>query len=196
MRSAQSACEEDLQGLLAAAARGESLAWTRLYERYHSRILAITRAQGLSDADAADAAQETWIVLLEHIGDIREPEALLGWLATTARRRSIRRHQRSAREIPVEEMTDLHPVWDDVDERLHAEQLLAALHQAVACLSHRERALVDALLDPQELSYREISLRLTMPVGSIGPVRQRALRRLRAHLAAETSVSAFEAVAA
>jgi DNA-directed RNA polymerase specialized sigma24 family protein len=49
-------------------------------------------------------------------------------------------------------------------------------------LPPRKRALIELLLEPDSPSYQEISRRLGMPVGSIGPVRQRALHRLRARL--------------
>jgi DNA-directed RNA polymerase specialized sigma24 family protein len=42
---------------------------------------------------------------------------------------------------------------------------------------------VELFLEPEPLTYREISARLGIPVGSIGPVRGRALRRLRGLLA-------------
>lgn len=177
----------DVADLLTRAARHEPDAWVALHDRYHRLLLAVSRAQGLTEADSADVAQETWLVLLEHLDDIRDPEALVGWLATTARRRSIRHRQCTRREAPLEECLDTRAVSVDLDEQLDAEQQHRALHRAVASLSCRERALVTALLDPEEPSYKEISTRLTMPIGSIGPVRQRALRRLRALLEADAT---------
>lgn len=177
----------DVADLLARAARRDAAAWVALHDRYHRLLLAVSRAQGLTEADSADVAQETWLVLLEHVEEIRDPEALVGWLATTARRRSIRHRRCIRREAPLEECLESSGVSIDLDEQLDAEQRRLALHRAVASLSSRERALVTALLDPEEPSYKEISTRLTMPVGSIGPIRQRALRRLRALLEADAA---------
>lgn len=175
----------DVGDLLARAARREGDAWVALHDRYHRLLLSVSRAQGLTEADSADIAQETWLVLLEHLDEIRDPEALVGWLATTARRRSIRHRVCMRREAPLDESLDTHVESVDLDEQIDAERQRHALHRAVASLSCRERALVMALLDPEEPSYKEISARLTMPIGSIGPVRQRALRRLRSMLEAD-----------
>jgi DNA-directed RNA polymerase specialized sigma24 family protein len=55
----------------------------------------------------------------------------------------------------------------------------------LATLGERCRALVQLLyLSGTEPSYEEVSARLGMPIGSIGPTRQRCLRQLEAALAA------------
>lgn len=49
-------------------------------------------------------------------------------------------------------------------------------------LPGRERQLVELLLDPAQPTYAQISEQLGTPMGAIGPVRHRAIRRLRALL--------------
>jgi len=71
------------------------------------------------------------------------------------------------------------PAAPDVLDRLMAAEQARAVRRAVEQLPTRERMLVTALLDPAEPSYAEISGRLGIPIGSIGPLRRRALRRLR-----------------
>jgi RNA polymerase sigma factor (sigma-70 family) len=185
----------EVTDLVARAARRETDAWNALHDRFQRSIVAASRAQGLTEADSADVAQETWLVLLEHVEDIRCPEALVGWLTTTARRRSIRHRQRSRRELPLEECLDVRGECPDVDALLDAERRAQALRRAVASLPARERALITALMDPTELSYRQIAERLSIPHGSIGPTRQRALRRLRALLEAE-GITAYDGASA
>lgn len=177
--------DAEVSDLLARAVRREADAWEALHARYHRVIVSVSRGQGLTEADSADIAQETWLAMIEHVEDIRDPEALVGWLTTTARRRSIRHRQRVGREVPREELVDAEGVSFDIAEQLDAEHRLRALHRAVSSLPSRDRALIMALLDPNELNYRQIGARLSMPLGSIGPIRQRALRRLRALLEAE-----------
>jgi DNA-directed RNA polymerase specialized sigma24 family protein len=48
----------------------------------------------------------------------------------------------------------------------------------MATLSDRERMLIELLVSTT-VSYREISVGLDMPIGSIGPTRTRILARLR-----------------
>ena len=49
---------------------------------------------------------------------------------------------------------------------------------ALAGLPARHRQLMTVLLTQPELDYRQIGQLLSMPVGSIGPIRARALARL------------------
>ncbi|MBK6872675.1 MAG: sigma-70 family RNA polymerase sigma factor [Kineosporiaceae bacterium] len=73
----------------------------------------------------------------------------------------------------------------DPDDWLEAHRVQQVIRHAVSLLHGRERALVELLLQPDPPSYIEISRRLGMPLGAVGPVRQRALRRLRTVLGAE-----------
>ena len=54
-----------------------------------------------------------------------------------------------------------------------------ALREAFAQLPPRCRDLLAMLLGDPPASYRQISERLGMPVGSVGPTQARCLRRLR-----------------
>ena len=74
--------------LLHAAADGDQLAWRELVHRYEPAVTGTILALGMQHADARDAAQRTWLQMFENRSRIREPEALGGWLRTTARRES------------------------------------------------------------------------------------------------------------
>jgi DNA-directed RNA polymerase specialized sigma24 family protein len=63
-------------------------------------------------------------------------------------------------------------------ERDSAETLWAA----VAELPARQRLLLRELFTENSFSYGEIAARCSMPIGSIGPTRARALHQLRRHL--------------
>jgi len=62
--------------LLEAVAAGDQGAWEAIVERFSGLVWATARAHRLSQADAADVAQTTWLRLVEHLDAIREPEAL------------------------------------------------------------------------------------------------------------------------
>ena len=75
----------------------------------------------------------------------------------------------------------------DVDDANPVAQLVrserhAALARALRRLPTRDQELLTLLCAAAPPSYREISRRLAMPIGSIGPTRQRALARLREEL--------------
>ncbi len=85
--------------LLEQAAAGNSAAWDEIVSRYSGLVWAVARGFALSMADAADVSQTTWLRLVEHLGKLREPEHLGGWLATTARHECLRTLRKSGREV-------------------------------------------------------------------------------------------------
>jgi len=58
----------------------------------------------------------------------------------------------------------------------------ATLRGAVRRLPARQRRVISSLLGQPALTYEQISAALGMPIGSIGPTRERALARLRRDL--------------
>lgn len=172
--------------LVRAAAAGDEGAWNRLVEAYSGLIWAIARSHRLNDADAADTAQATWLRLLEHLGDLHDPDRVGAWLATTARRECLRVLCAENRQLPYgddpPEPVDPGP---GVDSELLTGERDAALWTAFGRLRGGDRALLRLLMADPQPSYEEISAALEMPIGSIGPTRARALERLRAELSRE-----------
>jgi RNA polymerase sigma factor (sigma-70 family) len=166
--------------LLAEAASGRQDAWSEVYRRYSNLVFWVARRVGLDEADAADVCQTTFLRLLDHVDRIADPERVGAWLATTARRESVRVQQRHRRQhgadLGPEEMD---PRAEPPDARILADERADALHRAVTRLPGRSRQLVGLLLDDREPSYVEIAERLSMPIGSIGPTRLRMLRTIR-----------------
>ncbi|MEV6975667.1 hypothetical protein [Kitasatospora sp. NPDC093806] len=80
--------------------------------------------------------------------------------------------------------TDLPSVPSAEDEVLAALSL-RLVREAVAALPGRCPQLIAALAEDPPPTYRELSERLGMPRGSIGPTRSRCLACLRARLRAE-----------
>jgi RNA polymerase sigma factor (sigma-70 family) len=168
---------------VAAAAGGDQAAWNRLVERHSSLVWGVARAHRLSGSDAADVVQTTWLRLIEHLPQIRNPDGVGAWLATTARRESLRALRHARRCEPTEQVEAVAEVAG-LDARLLRDERDAAVARAFARLPARDRALLRLLtLDPA-LSYEEIGAALSMPIGSIGPTRGRALERLRRELRA------------
>lgn len=178
--------DEPTTGDLArAAARAETLAWTGLVRRFDGLVRGIARAHGLNEADAADVCQAVWIRLVTKIDCIRQPDRLAGWLATTARYESIRVLQQRQRSIPTTETDVLDTVNDTDDPSVHVGdgERDDALRQQIETLPHQYRRLLAMLLCDPQPTYREISDALAMPLGSIGPTRQRCLALLRSSCA-------------
>jgi RNA polymerase sigma factor (sigma-70 family) len=166
--------------LVRRAAAGDRAAWESLVARYERLVWGVARSHRLGEADAADVCQTTWMRLLEHLDDLRNPDALSGWLATTARHECLRVLRHQSRQIPTEQ--DAIPeaiVPSDLDAALLASEKDAALWTAFSKLSGRCQALLRLLAGDPPTSYDDISQALGMPVGSIGPTRGRCLGSLR-----------------
>jgi RNA polymerase sigma factor (sigma-70 family) len=167
--------------LVRAAADGDHAAWNELVARYGGLVWSVARSHRLSHADAGDVVQSTWLKLVQHLGSIKNPEAVGAWLATTARRECLRVIDGSKCQIPFGE--DLPEPPDEnaqLDEELLRSERDSLLWQAVSLLRPEDQALVRMLASDPPASYAEISAALNMPIGSIGPTRARCLERLRA----------------
>jgi RNA polymerase sigma factor (sigma-70 family) len=177
--------DRELADVVRGAAAGDQQAWNQLVERFSNLLWSITSAYRLSQADAADVLQTTWLRLLEHLDTVREPERVGSWLATTARRECLRVLRRANRVQPTDDDQRLSPEPDptpDPESALLEAERRQQLRQAMALLpEHSQRLLRIAA---SGASYEEIAAALDMPIGSIGPTRARLLERLRRHLAA------------
>lgn len=171
--------DDETARLLRAAADGDPDAWNALVARHGGLLRSIARAYRLSSADTDDVVQTTWLRLVEHLTRIRTPGALRGWLAMTARRECLRILRQHARCQPAEELPEDAAAHDgaDVDTRLLRSERDAALWHAFGLLPPRDQALLHLLI--ADVSYKQISTSLEIPLGSIGPTRARSLSRLR-----------------
>jgi RNA polymerase sigma factor (sigma-70 family) len=171
--------------LVTRARNGDRQAWDALVERYAPLTWSICRSHRLHAADAQDAAQNVWLKLVDHLDKIRDPAALPGWLATTTRR-ECRRILRTARHpcaaghaLAAGTIPDDHAQAAGQD--LLAAERHAALREALGQLPPGCQQLIALLIHDPALSYAEISARLGVPAGSIGPSRRRCLDKLRRH---------------
>jgi RNA polymerase sigma factor (sigma-70 family) len=176
---------------------GDDLAWRDLSDQYEPLLRWLARQHGLSADDASDAVQLTWLRCLEHIDQLTRADRLGAWLATICRRECIRLATKGRREVTVGGpdlvyLVEARP--EDADPYAEAARSdeRDRLHRAIVALPERQKMVIAELLRQEGQSYLELSHRLGLPVGSIGPTRQRAFSRLRrdgrlAGLAPETS---------
>lgn len=160
------------------AARGDEFAWNDIVREYTPLLASVCRRYGLSKVDAEDVRGRVWMHLLTNIMRLREPAALPGWLRTTTRRECQMLLGRPVQGTLRDEL-DVAASESPSDARLLAEEQRILLQQAVDGLAETDRRLLAMLFADPPKSYAEISLTLDMPVGAIGPTRQRILKRLR-----------------
>jgi RNA polymerase sigma factor (sigma-70 family) len=170
------------RGHLQALAAGDDATWQVTVRRYEGLLRSAARVVLRSDADVDEAVQRTWVLLLRNAARINDPQCLPGWLSTTARREALAILRAQQRAIPSEDVADrVAPDDRDMATALIDEELRRALDRAVETLPDTQRRIVRALLREPE-SYDTLSRELGIPRGSLGPLRGRAVRALRAQL--------------
>jgi RNA polymerase sigma factor (sigma-70 family) len=174
-----------LNEMVLAAGGGDQAAWSDLVARFRGRIIRVARAHGLDPYQADDVAQETWLRLYRNLDTVRDPFSLGAWIETTARRESLRALVgRRREELTGDEVGVDQPVLDDADDA-ELEERKSALAHGLSKLNSRQRALMESLLAEPAPSYADVSTRIGIPIGSIGPTRGRCVKRLRQELAPE-----------
>ena len=176
-RDAEPLCDDSALTLVIRARNGDERAWAALVERYAPLIWSLCRRYRLDATDTADVGQNVWLLLVNQLGKIRDPAALPGWLATTTRRECAR--VLNGAQLPQAAMHGPDGKAETIEQWLLAAERHAALREAFMHLSPCDQQLIALLIEDPPVPYAEISTRLGMPVGSIGPNRRRCLGKLR-----------------
>jgi RNA polymerase sigma factor (sigma-70 family) len=139
----------------------------------------VVRSCGLSPETAEDTVQTTWLRLVENVDRIEAPEAVLGWLCTTAKREAWR-VQKLVRS--VDPVADLEP---DLPTP-HDPAQLAAMHdesrrlwEHFVTLSPKCQQILRVVSMGGAPDYASLATAMGVPIGSIGPTRGRCLATLR-----------------
>jgi RNA polymerase sigma factor (sigma-70 family) len=170
--------------LVTRARTGDKQAWDTMVVRYAPLIWSICCRYQLG-ADAEDIGQSVWLRLVGQLDKIRDPAALPGWLATTTRRECLRLLGAARGPLAEGYVVDAEAIPDEqaktAEEELLAAERHAALLEAFRDLPPCGQQLMLLLIEDPPVTYTEISVRLGIPVGSIGPTRRRCLDKLRRH---------------
>lgn len=182
--AAESAFTRKTRELVSRIQAGDESVWHEMSDRYEPLLRWTARQCRVSAEDTDDVVQLTWLRCLEHINQLTDPGRLSGWLATICRRECIRLATKRRREVPLSG-PDLARLIDD--DRAEGDPYVevavrdqhSRLFNAISALPERQKVLLVELLRQEGQSYFDLSQRLGLPVGSIGPTRQRAVTRLR-----------------
>jgi RNA polymerase sigma factor (sigma-70 family) len=187
--SGSSSTETLVTELVAAARQGDHDAWTALVERYQPLVLSVCSRFRLSKPDTEDVSQTVWLQLLRNLDKLRHARALPGWIDTTTANTCITLLKALSRTPPRDPQLlggdEVHSPWDGhsqqgaLDETLLRQESRHAVQRGMAELPSKQQELLRLLAADPPMSYRQISQRLGMPVGSIGPTRARSIQNLR-----------------
>ncbi|MEU0075747.1 sigma-70 family RNA polymerase sigma factor [Streptomyces sp. NPDC006332] len=136
--------------------------------------------------EPGDLEQAVWLRLLERLDTQGPPLDPHGWL-----RRAVRSESRRTRRTHrLEGRYGAEPADDGAvtpEQLALAAARRRALYDAVRRLPGRCPSLMEALLSPRDLTYREIAGELGISQGSLGPERSRCLGCLRRLLTPEVA---------
>jgi RNA polymerase sigma factor (sigma-70 family) len=161
--------------LVARCRTGDEAAWSELVVRFSRYVYAII-GQGFSlrAQDAEDVFQEVFARTYQHLGRLRDDEAIRPWIAQLTRRLCIDHLRAGAREQLTDE--ELEP--SELDETLATLEEALAVHEALGELPEHCQEILDRFFSRDE-SYQTIGTALDIPAGTIASRISRCLGKLR-----------------
>ncbi len=173
---------QELLSLISRCLEGKERAWEEFLDRYARLIWATAHRCGVSGEEAEEVFQRAWVVIVEGLGELRNPDGIVGWIVSITRHQSWRlmeENRRHRRPLEAEGETEAEDSLPQEEELLRREGGLL-LHRAMDQLQRRCRRLLQLLffVEPRP-DYSVISEELDLAVGSIGPIRARCLAKLK-----------------
>jgi RNA polymerase sigma factor (sigma-70 family) len=170
---------EDVAAAIRRYQDGDANAMEDLFRIVRPWLHGIGRACRLSIHSADDVVQNTMAVALTHLPRLRDPDAGLAWLSVIARREAIKISREERRIDPIGDRDAWMGGAEDPEEIALARMACMELYRALSQLPERERKLLVFLFFNEGYDYAAIARELNMPIGSIGPTRQRGLKKVR-----------------
>lgn len=161
--------------LVCMAQSGDRVAFEAIVSRYHGPLLSVARSMLGNWDDAADAAQDAFVLGYLHLGQLKDTNRVGPWL----RRITANACQKIARTlrptVPMDAITDSGA---DSRSEIHAR---LEMEQALKCLSLETRLTV-TLYYQREMSLEEIAAFQEVPATTIKSRLRNARARLRKEL--------------
>lgn len=157
---------------------GDALAWRKLVEAYSALVFTVARRAGLSESDAEDCAQDTWLTLHRTKRTLKDPQAIPAWLIRTTHRRAIAMKLRDQRKSENELEAPVQETQLPDHELLQIEREFL-VRRALKQLDPRCRVLIESLyFHKDQSSYRQLSATIGISPNGLGPFRSRCLAKL------------------
>ncbi len=144
--------------------RGDRTAFEGIVKLWEQSLFYYLRRLAVSEADAWELLQETWLKVFRSLKSVWDPMALPAFLYTTARNTAISRLRGTKLDEQIDAAnngSETHAA-DEVTAFDNAEQV----HQALDQLPILQREAL-TLFFLQDLSLEEMSMLLGVPVGTV-----------------------------
>lgn len=181
--------ELDDAALVRAAQAGDVTGLGVLLERHRARLHAVAVSVLGHGADAEDAVQDTFVIALKRIGELREPGAAVGWLVAVQTNVCRARLRRPDRELPVDEPLEPRGALDTVEEAIERTALRDWVWTVLERLPEPQQIAVMLRHFSSASSYKAIAEICDVPVGTVRSRISSARTRLAEELLA-TAASA------
>ena len=135
---------------------GDMAAFERIMSQCERRVLRVALRLLHNPQDAQDAAQEAFLRLYKHFGDLDEERGYEAWLfrVTVNVSRDIARARR--RSVALHDVPDQPSPQSDAYHDAARAQQRAIVRKGLSCLGEKERAAL-VLRDVEGLSTREVA---------------------------------------
>ena len=154
----------------------DRLVLERVVSELYVPVYRFALALAESETEAADLTQETFLILCRQHEQVREPDKIKSWLFTTLRRTFLRMRRRRQSRAEMEFKPQHEPPTADAAGARSADA--RAILSALSELDEGYRTVLE-LFYLAELSYKEISAALEIPVGTVMSRLSRGKERLR-----------------
>ena len=171
--------EEFDREILARAAKGDAAAWRVVVEYWSPRIYGYLRSNTRNQELAEEITQSVFCTIARKLADYVEQGHFQAWIfriAINRLRDEMRRRKLHAKPMDSDILTDVAP-QKEVAEKANAEEI-QALHEAMDQLPDSDRAIID-LRHQGGMSFQQIAVMLSEPLGTLLARHHRAIRKLR-----------------
>lgn len=159
------------------AQRGDLSSLATLFQRHRAGLYAAAVAL-LGDRDeAADMVQDTFVAALTHLGAVRNPAAVRGWLHTVLRN-ACRMRLRRVRPAVLEHAAELVDPSPDPEQLIQDRWVRDRIWTALSTLSDEERITLVLRHFTRSGTYRDIAEVTGVPLGTVRSRLHRAHARL------------------
>ena len=174
---------EEVAALVSRHFDGDDKALAELIQIFHSLVRAAARRVLRCSTDVDDAIQDTWLNFVRFGDRIADPTRVGAWLWIVALNSARRIQRRDGRCIVSDNVADLVDAMadevPDPDLALQRCERVAAVHCAAADMREADQRVLNLMMDERGYDYRQISSISGRPMGSLGPTRDRIIRKLR-----------------
>ena len=162
----------EIEALIQRCLQGDQLAWDAIVQRYRRKVFNVAYKFVGRHEEAEDLTQDIFLKIFKSLGTFDRRANFQTWLVSVSRNLCID-HYRSVRQ--ERQAIDHHVDSNELSPVAHEPGPIAALEQqdrvvllreALAALPESLRKAV-LMRDIQELTYREIALRLHLPEGTV-----------------------------